>query len=97
MTSDTPTLTEATPATPVAEGIEPAPRRQRADARRNRDAVLAAAHAAFAEHGPEASLDDVARRAGVGIGTVYRNFPTRQALLEAVSYTHLTLPTNREV
>jgi AcrR family transcriptional regulator len=84
VTSDTPTLTEATPATPVAEGIEPAPRRQRADARRNRDAVLAAAHAAFAEHGPEASLDDVARRAGVGIGTVYRNFPTRQALLEAV-------------
>lgn len=62
----------------------PAPRRQRADARRNRDAVLTAAQAAFAEHGPDASLDEIARGAGVGIGTVYRHFPTRQALLEAV-------------
>ena len=84
MTSDTPTIAEAPAAAPATEGIEPAPRRQRADARRNRDAVLAAARDAFAEHGPGASLDEVARRAGVGIGTVYRNFPTRQALLEAV-------------
>ena len=79
MTSDTPTIAETAPPTSDA-----APRRQRADARRNRDAVLAAAKSAFAEHGPDASLDEVARRAGVGIGTVYRNFPTRQALLEAV-------------
>jgi AcrR family transcriptional regulator len=59
-------------------------RPQRADARRNFDAVLAAAREAFAEHGSDASLEDIARRANVGIGTLYRNFPTRQDLLEAV-------------
>jgi AcrR family transcriptional regulator len=56
----------------------------RADARRNYERLLAAANAAFAEHGPDASLEDIARRAEVGIGTLYRHFPTRQALLEAV-------------
>jgi AcrR family transcriptional regulator len=56
----------------------------RADARRNYELLLAAAGAAFAEHGVEASLEDVARRAGVGIGTLYRHFPTRQALAQAV-------------
>ncbi len=56
----------------------------RADARQNYAKLLAAARAAFAEHGPDAPLDDIARRAGVGIGTLYRHFPTRQALLEAV-------------
>src|SRR5436305_2274253 len=55
----------------------------RADAQRNRDALLEAAAAAFTEHGPEASLEEVARRAGVGIGTLYRHFPTREALVEA--------------
>jgi AcrR family transcriptional regulator len=55
----------------------------RADAQRNRDALLAAATAAFTEHGTDASLEDVARRAGVGIGTLYRHFPTRLALVEA--------------
>lgn len=59
-------------------------RPQRADARRNFDALLAAARAAFAEQGTEASLEDIARRAGVGIGTLYRNFPTRAALIETV-------------
>ena len=59
-------------------------RPQRADARRNFDALLAAARDAFAEHGTSASLEDIARRAGVGIGTLYRNFPTRQDLFEAV-------------
>jgi AcrR family transcriptional regulator len=59
-------------------------RPQRADARRNFDALLAAAREAFAENGTEASLEDIARRAGVGIGTLYRNFPTRQDLFEAV-------------
>ncbi|MFG1605340.1 TetR/AcrR family transcriptional regulator [Actinoplanes sp. NPDC049265] len=59
-------------------------RPQRADARRNFDALLAAARDAFAENGTEASLEDIARRAGVGIGTLYRNFPTRQDLFEAV-------------
>lgn len=59
-------------------------RPQRADARRNFDALLEAGRAAFAEHGSDASLEDVARRAGVGIGTLYRNFPTREAFLEAL-------------
>ena len=57
----------------------------RADARRNRQRLIEAALAAFAEHrADDASLDEIARRAGVGIGTLYRHFPTRQALLEAV-------------
>ena len=57
----------------------------RADARRNRQRLIEAALAAFAEHGADdASLDEIARRAGVGIGTLYRHFPTRQALVEAV-------------
>ncbi|GAA2560679.1 TetR/AcrR family transcriptional regulator [Winogradskya consettensis] len=59
-------------------------RPQRADARRNFDALLAAARDAFAEGGTEASLEDIAKRAGVGIGTLYRNFPTRKDLFESV-------------
>jgi AcrR family transcriptional regulator len=57
---------------------------QRADARRNYEKVLAAAREAFAERGDSTSLEEIARRAEVGIGTLYRNFPNRQALLEAV-------------
>jgi AcrR family transcriptional regulator len=56
----------------------------RIDARRNRDSLVAVARTVFAEQGIDASLRDVARRAGVGIGTLYRHFPTREALLEAV-------------
>jgi AcrR family transcriptional regulator len=59
-------------------------RPQRADARRNFDALLASAREVFAESGTDASLEEIARRAGVGIGTLYRNFPTRQDLFEAV-------------
>ncbi len=59
-------------------------RRPRADALRNREQLLAAAKAVFSAGGPEASLEAVARRAGVGIGTLYRHFPTREALFEAV-------------
>ncbi len=59
-------------------------RPKRADARRNYDKVVAAAREAFAESGASTSLEEIARRAGVGIGTLYRHFPTRQALLEAV-------------
>jgi AcrR family transcriptional regulator len=55
----------------------------RADGRRNYERLLDEARAAFAEHGTEVSLRDVARRAGVGIGTLYRHFPTREALVEA--------------
>ncbi|MEU8257683.1 helix-turn-helix domain-containing protein [Micromonospora inaquosa] len=61
-----------------------AQRPKRADARRNYDSLITAAREAFAEHGAAASLEDVARRAGVGIGTLYRNFPTRRHLFEAV-------------
>jgi AcrR family transcriptional regulator len=55
----------------------------RADAQRNRDKLLAAATAAFAETGTDASLEAIAKRACVGIGTLYRHFPTREALVEA--------------
>jgi AcrR family transcriptional regulator len=53
----------------------------RADARRNRERILESARAVFAEYGAEAQIDDVAREAGVGVGTVYRHFPTKEALL----------------
>jgi AcrR family transcriptional regulator len=59
-------------------------RPQRADARANHDKLVAAARALFTEKGTSAPLEEVAERAGVGIGTLYRHFPTRQALLEAV-------------
>jgi AcrR family transcriptional regulator len=59
-------------------------RKPRADAARNRERVLEAAKAVFSAGGPEASLEAVAKRAGVGIGTLYRHFPTRDALFEAV-------------
>ncbi|KUM76462.1 TetR/AcrR family transcriptional regulator [Streptomyces griseorubiginosus] len=58
-------------------------RAMRADARRNYERLLKVAAEAFAEHGEGASLDDIAKRAGVGSGTLYRHFPTRRALLEA--------------
>jgi len=59
-------------------------RKPRADAARNRERVLEAAKAVFSAGGADASLEAVARRAGVGIGTLYRHFPTREALYEAV-------------
>jgi len=63
-------------------------RPQRADARRNREKVVAAAAAAFAESGLEAQVEDIARRAGVGVGTVYRHFPTKEALVDALAAEH---------
>ncbi|MFY9915411.1 MAG: helix-turn-helix domain-containing protein [Nocardioidaceae bacterium] len=59
-------------------------RRLRADAQRNYDALVEAARAAFRESEADTSLEEIARRAGVGIGTLYRHFPTRLALLEGV-------------
>jgi AcrR family transcriptional regulator len=56
----------------------------RADARRNLDRILDAAVEVFAEQGPDASIDEIARRAGVGHGTVFRHFPTKDALRAAV-------------
>ncbi|MDX6730663.1 MAG: hypothetical protein QOC54_611 [Baekduia sp.] len=75
-------MSDATTTHPDVTGLSQRPKR--ADARRNYDRLLAAAGDVFAEHGAAASLEDIARRAGVGIGTLYRHFPTRQALLEAV-------------
>lgn len=59
-------------------------RRPRSDARRNRERILEAAKIAFTGHGADASLDDIAKQAGVGAGTLYRHFPTRDALIEGV-------------
>ena len=59
-------------------------RPQRADARRNAESVLVAAHEVFGEQGADASLEEIARRAGVGIGTLYRHFPTRDVLVQSV-------------
>ncbi len=61
-----------------------AKRKQRADARQNRERILAVAKEAFAKSGANASLDDIAKRAGVGPGTLYRHFPSREDLLKAV-------------
>ncbi|MGI4755744.1 MAG: TetR/AcrR family transcriptional regulator [Janthinobacterium lividum] len=61
-----------------------AARKLRTDAQLNRERILDAARDAFTQHGPEATLDDIARRAKVGPGTLYRHFPTRDALIEAV-------------
>lgn len=58
------------------------PRPMRADARRNRRRVLDAARTAFEEGGAEVQMEDIARRAGVGVGTIYRHFPTKQALVD---------------
>jgi len=69
--------TEVSPQTLIA-------RPKRADARRNYEKVLTAARDAFAEGGESTALEEIARRAGVGIGTLYRHFPSRQALLEAL-------------
>src|SRR5580704_3635417 len=68
---------------------ERAPRKPRADAQRNREQVLLAAKRAFTRTGADISLDDVAKQAGVGPGTLYRHFPTRDALLEAVYRTEV--------
>jgi AcrR family transcriptional regulator len=63
---------------------QPVPRKPRMDALRNRERILGVAKEAFTHLGADASLDDIARQAGVGPGTLYRHFPTRDALIEAV-------------
>jgi AcrR family transcriptional regulator len=65
-------------------GSSPRPPARRADAERNRDKILAAARDAFAQPGAEVSMAEVSRRAGVGMATLYRNFPGRRELLEAL-------------
>jgi AcrR family transcriptional regulator len=59
--------------------------RLRADARRNRDQILVAARQTFAEAGPDVPMEEIARRAGVGVGTLYRRFPDRESLIRAVA------------
>src|ERR1700753_1767298 len=79
----TPRLAMAEPdPRPVPSGLQPP--KLRADARRNRERVLRAARDAFAESGYDVPLDEIAARAGVGAGTVYRHFPSKEALFEAV-------------
>ncbi len=70
--------------TPIPPGPAIAKANQRADARRNREAILEAARERFGEMGLECQMEDVARSAGVGVGTVYRHFPNKEALLEAL-------------
>jgi AcrR family transcriptional regulator len=60
------------------------PRKPRADSQRNREKLLEVARTAFAEQGPDVSLEEIARRAGVGIGTLYRHFPNRDAIVADV-------------
>ncbi len=68
---------------------KPAARKPRTDALRNRERILDVAKEAFARSGANTSLDDIVRQAGVGAGTLYRHFPTRDALLEAVYRTEV--------
>ena len=85
---------DASPESVVAQGHSPASvdaeltghsaRPMRADARRNYDKILATARIVFTERGTDSSLDEIAKRAGVGPGTLYRHFPTREALVDAL-------------
>ena len=68
---------------------KPVPRKPRTDALRNRERILEVAKEAFTRFGADASLDDIAKEASVGAGTLYRHFPTRQALIEAVYRTEV--------
>jgi AcrR family transcriptional regulator len=70
--------------TPVTQRKPEAERTLRADARRNREAVLSAARDQFRDHGFDCQMEDIARAAGVGVGTVYRHFPNKEALLDAL-------------
>jgi AcrR family transcriptional regulator len=65
-------------------GAEEPPRKPRSDGQRNRELIIRVAKEAFTENGAGTSLDDIAKKAGVGAGTLYRHFPSREALLEAV-------------
>ncbi len=80
--------TKPNPATPTKdlppEALPPLSRAMRADAVRNREAVIEAARELFAEQGLDAQMDDIAAAAGVGVGTVYRHFPNKEDLLDAV-------------
>ncbi|HXB21891.1 MAG TPA: TetR/AcrR family transcriptional regulator [Candidatus Solibacter sp.] len=72
-----------------AKRSQPGQRKPRTDAQRNRERILEVAKEAFTRYGASTSLDDIAKHAGVGAGTLYRHFPTRDALLEAVYRTEV--------
>jgi AcrR family transcriptional regulator len=82
---DTATAQPETPSAP-----DSGEKRLRADARRNRKRIVAAARECFAEHGFDGQVDDIARRANVGVGTVYRHYPTKDALYEALAIDRFT-------
>jgi AcrR family transcriptional regulator len=73
----------------AAKRPQPARRKPRADAERNRDRILEVAKDAFIQFGAQASLDDVSKQAGVGACSLYRHFPSREALIEAVYRTEV--------
>lgn len=73
----------------ATRGSQSVERKPRTDAQRNRERILEVAKQAFTLHGANASLDDIAKEAGVGAGTLYRHFPTRDALIEAVYRTEV--------
>lgn len=73
----------------ASDDAKPTPRRARADGIRNRELLIEVAKQAFTEQGPEISLEAIAKRAGVGKGTLYRHFPVRDALVEAVCRSEL--------
>lgn len=68
---------------------QPAPRKPRSDAQRNRERILEVAKEAFTRSGADTTMDEIARRSGVGAGTLYRHFPTRDVLIEAVYRTEV--------
>ena len=88
MTAD-PASEHVTEADARASGNAAAPRPLRADAAKNRERILEAAETTFTAEGVSAPIDAVAQRAGVGVGTVYRHFPTKEALFEAIVTTRL--------
>ena len=77
-------VTQTKPKTPRSKKRAVAERTLRADARRNHEAVLEAARQGFAERGLDCQMEDIARSAGVGVGTVYRHFPNKEKLLDAL-------------
>ncbi len=73
---------------PATSVIDTPARPMRADARRNRARILDAARAVLAEHGVDAGMDEIARSADLGVGTLYRHFPTKEALIDAIAADH---------
>jgi AcrR family transcriptional regulator len=83
-----PNITAGDGDTTISAGGTPPEKALRADAKRNRDKLLQVAHKVFTTEGISVSMDEIARHAGVGVGTVYRHFPTKDELFEAVMVSH---------